>query len=91
MTKSWKVLTLPPIFHTLCRPPKERLFSLDAAANMKKPELHPIRLCSDEVIAGTCNSLSDLKQQKSVDKNSHRNFEDEPLYIPSFFAKTGEA
>jgi hypothetical protein len=82
---------LPPIFHSLCRHPNERLFSLDAAANMNEPELNPIKLCSDEVEAGTCESLLALQQLESANEKSHRSFKDRSFYLPLFFTTTGAA
>ena len=66
-----------PIFHTLCRPPTERLFSPDTRVSVNDPTSDIIQLSSDPVTMGECVEESELVGKLSM--------KEERSYMTSFF------
>jgi hypothetical protein len=66
------------VFHTLCRPPKERLFSIGATVRMDEPTQEQIQLSLEEVKVGECQvgSIGEIIR------------DEEMSYIPALFTTT---
>ena len=61
-----------PIFHTLCRPPTERLFSPNTRVSLDDPTSDIIQLSSDPVTMGECVEESELVGKLSMkEKRRH--------------------
>ena len=77
-----------PIFHTLCRPPTERLFHPNTRVSVNDPASDAIELSVAPATIGECEEGHDIASEVSSNVGKISS-EEEMTYIPAFFNTEG--